>query len=280
MLKSDQYYVLDAEDLASLRTQTGIQDEGVLKTHTFAVQQKAYKIYPYPCIRMFAFIKLQITRNPAYGHVLELGRAVPGALLLDIGCAFGNDVRKISSDGFPAQNIIATDLRQEFWELGHELFRSTHASFPATFIAGDAFDPDFLSPQAPLAEMPDLHTLKSLNPLHGRLSAIHCASFFHLFSEAQQLDLAKKLAGLLSPHAGSTIFGNHGAYPEKKIIEPDSEGWEMFCHSPESWREMWDGPGGVFERGSVEVQTDLRNMGPVFDDGVDFYMMFWSVKRL
>ncbi|KAJ7076682.1 hypothetical protein B0H15DRAFT_1004720 [Mycena belliarum] len=237
MLKSDQYYVLDAEELASLKTATGIQDEGVLKTHTFSVRQKACKIYPYPCIRMFWFIKLQISKNSAYGHVLELGRRDR--------CLVGNDIRKISSDGFPAQNIIATDLRQ-----------------------------------APLAEMPDLHTLKSLNPLHGRLSAIHCASFFHLFREAQQLDLAKKLAGLLSPHVGSTIFGNHGAQPETKVIKPDSEAWEMFCHSPESWREMWDGPGGVFERGSVEVQTDLRNMGQLFEENVDFYMMFWSVKRL
>ncbi|KAJ7716739.1 hypothetical protein DFH07DRAFT_762312 [Mycena maculata] len=279
----DHHYVLLPEEMAFLKAQTGIGDEDELKTHVLAVQKKAYEVYAYPCIRRFGFVRLKIVKNKAaYDHVLELGKNDPGAILLDIGCCFGNDLRKIASDGFPVQNMLASDLRPDFWDMGHELFRSTPKSFPATFIAGDAFDPEFLDLQPPLTEeppsaAPDLHSLKSLNGLHGRLSAIHSASFFHLFSEVKQLELARKLAGLLSPRSGSMIFGCHGGLPTKGF-NLGSRGKHMFCHSPDSWRDMWD--GDIFKHGTVAVHGELRNVGKVLNTITDFHMLFWSVKRL
>ncbi|KAJ7801675.1 hypothetical protein B0H13DRAFT_2389943 [Mycena leptocephala] len=100
----------------------------------------------------------------------------------------GNDLRKIADDGFPVQNII------EFWDLGHELFRSTTILFPATLVAGDAFDPTFLS-LPPLTEEPQ--------PATSHLD-------LRTLIEEQQLELARKLAGLLSARPGSIIFGSHG----------------------------------------------------------------------
>jgi len=61
---------------------------------------------------------------PAYKDVLKLGQERKGATLLDVGCCFGNDVRKVAADGFPVEQIIASDLKREFWDLGHVLFRS------------------------------------------------------------------------------------------------------------------------------------------------------------
>jgi hypothetical protein len=124
---------------------------------------------------------------------------------------------------------------------------------------------------------PDLHSLTSLNALHGRLSAIHSASLFHLFSEAAQLQLARKLAGLLLPRPGSIIFGCHGGQPAKGYVL-GTNGRNMFCHSPESWREMWEGE--VFETGSVKVAVHMVNAGRVLNESTDFHMLFWSVTRL
>jgi len=63
-----------------------------------------------------------------YEHILKLGRERPNAILLDIGCCcaskycgsifFGDnkirlvgvDSRKAASDGFPAENIISSDI--------------------------------------------------------------------------------------------------------------------------------------------------------------------------
>ncbi|KAJ7158914.1 hypothetical protein C8R46DRAFT_809982, partial [Mycena filopes] len=269
--------------IAFLKEETGIHDTGELETHILAIQKTACQVYEYPCIRRFGFLRMKINKNrAAYEHVLALGRNLPDALLLDIGCCFGNDLRRIVRDGFPARRVIASDLRQDFWDLGHKLFRSTPESFPVTFLAGDAFDAQFLTLQSPATEAldpiaPDLSSLKSLNDLRGHLSAIHSASLFHLFSEPDQLQLARKLAGLLSPLPGSIIFGCHGAQPTKGPTL-GSRGRHMFCHSPDSWRDMWDSE--VFDSGSVEIRTVLKNVGHILNPITDFHMMFWSVKRL
>ncbi|PCH41732.1 hypothetical protein WOLCODRAFT_151788 [Wolfiporia cocos MD-104 SS10] len=151
---------------------------------------------------------------------------------------------------------------QEFWQLGYRLFNSSADTFPVPFVAGDAFDETFLRAVSPYYTLPKepappLSSLTNLTPLLGLVSAIHVSSFFHLFDEAHQLQLAKSLAGLLSPLPGSMIFGAHGGLPEKglQIGEDDQSkvGSYMFCHSPESWGELWNGQ--VFECGTVNVEA-------------------------
>ncbi|KAI0828239.1 hypothetical protein BC628DRAFT_1337889 [Trametes gibbosa] len=183
-------YSIDDEGLQFMKTQTGIQDTEELKEHVIAVQEEAYAIFPYNCIRKFAFINLKLGRLPAYKQLLTLGKERQGAIFLDIGCCFGNDVRKTVYDGFPIENVVASDLHPEFWELGHRLFKSTPKTFPVTFVPG-----------------------------------------------------------LLSPEPGSIILGVHGGRHEKGFRTETglhsatsvARGHPMFCHSPESWTELWDG---------------------------------------
>ncbi|KZT13254.1 uncharacterized protein LAESUDRAFT_719592 [Laetiporus sulphureus 93-53] len=286
----ERYYDLEEDELAFFKSQTGIQDEEELKQHIMKVQEDAFEIHPYPCIRRFAFTKLKISRLPAYDQLLKLGKERKGAIFLDIGCCFGNDVRKAAADGYPVQNAIASDLQPEFWELGHRLFRDTPETFPVPFIPGDAFNTSFLKPVPPLYSPPEtpvpaLSSLTTLTPLLGHVSAIHASSFFHLFDEAQQLQLARSVAGLLSPAPGSMIFGEHGSLPEKgyrtEQLRPNAMRASMFCHSPDSWKEIWDGQ--VFEKGTVEVKAVLKewdrgnlNITP----GAKAWKMAWSVTRL
>ncbi|KAI0823143.1 hypothetical protein BC628DRAFT_620307 [Trametes gibbosa] len=176
-------YSIDDEGLQFMKTQTGIQDTEELKEHVIAVQEEAYAIFPYNCIRKFAFINLKLGRLPAYKQLLTLGKERQGAIFLDIGCCFGNDVRKTVYDGFPIENVVASDLHPEFWELGHRLFKSTPKTFPVTFVPGEAFNTAHLEPVPPFYSPPDtpaptLSTLTSLNPLRGHVSAIHASAFF------------------------------------------------------------------------------------------------------
>jgi len=46
---------------------------------------------------------------------------------------------------WPVQDIIASDIHKDFWEYDHQLFKSTHQTFPVSLILGDAFDPSFIS---------------------------------------------------------------------------------------------------------------------------------------
>jgi hypothetical protein len=106
-----------------------------------------------------------------------------------------------------------------------------------------------------------------------------------LFSEEKQLDLARAIAGLLSPEPGSMLFGGHIGVAEKgfepSVMHRDHH--RMWCHSPESWTELWDGI--VFEKGVVKVQTKLVHVGrkllqPDAPANATFTFLVWSVTRL
>jgi len=169
--------------------------------------------------------------------------------------------------------------------LGHELFKSTPETFPVPFITGDVFDSSTLEPVAPFNDapktlMPALNTLKSLNPLRGHVSVIHASSFFHLFDEEKQFQLARALAGLLSPDPGSLIFGSHAGRPVKGTGE-SSMGRPRCCHSPESWKELWDGQ--IFEQGQVKVDAVLQRVDlHVADPSIvaERFLLQWSVTRM
>ena len=204
-----------------------------------------------------------------------------------------------------------------FWDYGHELFKSSPESFPAAFIAGDIFDPAMLEPRGAFLEsdeinsvladpVPSLRDLSSLTPLQGKVSAIHTSAFFHLFPEDQQLALAHRFASLLSPQKGSIIFGQHGSRPEKgfrteasskvRVAAAQAAGapvtdYAMFCHSPESWKEMWEkdvfgGNGGASEK-KIKVEAELVEVQrkdlldhTLASENTKFYVMNWSITRL
>ncbi|KAJ2977499.1 hypothetical protein NUW54_g11412 [Trametes sanguinea] len=106
----ENVYSLEGDELKFLQEQTGIKDEGELKRHVLEVQAEAYAIYPYPCIQAFNFLRFKLPKLPGYDRLLKLGQDRPNAILLDMGCCFGNDVRRAAADGFPAKQIIASDL--------------------------------------------------------------------------------------------------------------------------------------------------------------------------
>jgi len=218
----------------------------------------------------------------------------------------GNDARKLVADGYPLEQVLTSDLCQEFADLGHKLFRTTQETYPMAFVPGDIFDPKHLEVVPPVVvsaaashgsttgdprsgssvPAPDLGSLTSLNSLHGRVLAIHASSFFHMFGEEKQLHVARALAGLLSPESGSVIFGMQVGLPEKGF-DPLVVHWHrdhrMWCHSPESWTQLWDGL--VFENGMVNVQTELVHMGkkhlePDASQNTTFTVLVWSVTRL
>ncbi|KAH8086627.1 hypothetical protein BXZ70DRAFT_1002232 [Cristinia sonorae] len=285
----ERLYGLADDELEFFKRETGIKDPEALKEHILRIQAEAYAVYPYPCIRRFSFTGLKVSRYPAYRDLLKLGRERPGALFLDVGCCFGNDVRKAVADGFPMNQALASDLRPEFWDLGYKLFNSTSDSFPVPFIPGDIFDQSILTVASPAnasppLPAPPLSDVTSLTPLNGHLSAIHASAFFHLFDEPQQLYVAKALAGLLSPQPGSIIFGSHrGALAKGARVEDDkwASGGPMFNHSAESWNEMWEKE--VFGEGQVKswaILKDTKRPDLVHITGTKFYLLVWCVTRL
>lgn len=176
----------------------------------------------------------------------------------------------------------------DFWEIGHQVFKSTPETFPVKFMAGDVFDDSFLKLGPIAAESlqnqgpVDLSSQTTLTSLRGRFSAIHASFFFHLFSEEQQTELAHRLRSLLSPEPGSIIFGIHIGRPEKGLRIEDrgpNQRVRIFGHSPESWNGIWD---DAFGGGKVEANAFLQKraeLKPLTKYEAN-YLLVWSVKRL
>ncbi|KAH7335613.1 hypothetical protein B0J17DRAFT_670811 [Rhizoctonia solani] len=281
----ESLYSLDPDELQFFQANTGITDPLEIKQHILAIQAEAFKIFPYPCIRSFMFTKLKVTRYPIYAHVLEHGRTQPGAIFLEMACCFGNDARKAALDGYPVENIVATDLRRDFWDLGFKLFKDDSTTFPVPFLEGDVFSSQLLNLESPRpTERPHLPDLKSLTELLGHVSIIHASAFFHLFSEEVQRKLAERCVALLKTRPGSTIFGSHNGAPEPGIYSdlggPDHH---MFCHSPESWRDLWIELFGGQKIDVVAILEDSevrRNLVGVAPPGKKKYALVWSVTIL
>ena len=166
------------------------------------------------------------------------------------------------------------------------MFRTTPETYPARFLAGDAFDDAHLSltalvPSGP----PPVASVSTLTELRGRISVILASSIFHLFNEEKQSELCKRLAALLDLRPGSIIFGSHVTKPVKG--QRLSSIGMAFCHSPESWTKMWEEQ--IFEKGQVKVSTLLKELD-VIAKGREIAVpgeeertsrwLFWSVERL
>ncbi|KAJ7206521.1 hypothetical protein GGX14DRAFT_637452 [Mycena pura] len=282
---------IDDGGLEFLKSQTGIDDAGELKKHVLAIQAKAYQIFSYPCIRHFTFARLRLSGLPAYSQAMALLRERPDAIFLDLGCCFGTDIRKVAVDGFPMQNLIACDLHGEFWNHGHELFRSTPETFPVAFLSGDVFDPAFLAPSSSASTMmppSNLSNITSLTALAGHVSILHCSYVFHLFDEQKQAGLARLLAVLLSPLPGSMSFGSQPGMKTKGFFSNPAyysgdPGRRLFAHSPESWIDLW---GGIFPEGTVRLEAALKKPEECHPSQIHptskaaYGVMIWSITRL
>ncbi|KAF8962732.1 hypothetical protein BDZ97DRAFT_1920299 [Flammula alnicola] len=286
------HFTLNPDELSFFQQLTGIHDEEKLRQHIIDVQAKAYDIFGYPCIRSFGFLRLKIARLPGYNEALKLLEERKDPILLDIGCCFGNDIRKAVIDGWPVQNVIGSDIEPGFWQYGYELFRSTPGTFPAAFVAGDVFDSAFIVPPAPIASSP-LPDLTCLTPLLGKISAIHASSFFHLFSEEQHMIFGQHGAAQVKGTLHATMAGVGATTNENGGNPPVAKTLSMFCHSPESWRKMWveEVFGGHADR--VKVDADLvlvenKDMAklPVVDGAKEgtqnqlYWLMNWTVTRM
>lgn len=184
--------------------------------------------------------------------------------------------------------------------MGHRFFRSDPATFPVKFIQGDILDPTFTSPSS-LPSSPFPSTPKSPTSLPSNtFTLIHASYLFHLFPEATQRTLAHILLSLLAPTQGSMILGTHigrrvrGTRVAKRAPAPGCGVASLFCHSVESWREMWgsvingDGKGGGEEdeggdgKGEVEVEVRLVEDRPDLadeDPTTPFLLLQWAVIR-
>ncbi|KAK3072873.1 hypothetical protein LTR53_006013 [Teratosphaeriaceae sp. CCFEE 6253] len=194
-------------------------------------------IHPYPCIGMGRFLNLAIGQHQLY-HSEILPRMLSGEqTYLDLGCAFAQDVRRLVADGVDSSKCYGSDLRLDFIELGYELFNDRE-TLQSRFIAADVFDEN-----------------SALQELNGHVDIIDASSFFHLFTLAEQKQIARSVIKLIRPRRDSLVVGRQvGNAKPAEFPRRDGQG-SRFRHDIDSWREMWDEVG---DEAGVKFTVDGR----------------------
>lgn len=225
-----------------------------VESHILAVRERAWQIHPYPCLGRFSFLSLSIEQTDVYSEILQ--RLKSGAKMLDLGCCFGQEIRKLVADGAPSENIYGADLERSFWDLGYDLFEDRQ-TLKTRFIQADIFDGH-----------------SALGELKGTLDIVYTGSFFHLFDYARQVQAGRNVARFLKPQKGSILVGRQvgGIKAGEREHRTNPKGGTMYRHDVESFQKMWTDIGEdlglrfsidarLFERGQDSIpfhQPDTR----------------------
>ncbi|KAK4621139.1 Asnovolin E/Chermesin D methyltransferase nvfJ [Fulvia fulva] len=214
----------------------GIPEDEVVQ-HVKDVRDRAFKIFPYPCIGQYRFLDFGVSTAPKYNDVLAGVKG--GKTLLDLGCCFGQDLRKLVHDGAASANLTGFEMEKDFTELGYDLFRDRE-TLRSTFVHGDVF-----------ASTPNL--------TEGSFDYVHASSFFHLFSWAEQVELVRKTLKLLNPVKGSMVFGRQAGVKEPGVLKHErTRSGEMFRHDEGSFERMvHEAVEGMEEKERVEVEVEV-----------------------
>lgn len=181
---------------------------------------------------------------------------------LDLGCCFGQDIRRLVKDGVASENCYGSDLRLNFMELGYELFLDKN-SLKTKFIEADVFDPE-----------------SNLKSLDGQIDILHAAAFFHLFDYENQKKVGKRVARLLRPQKGSLLVGRQvGNVKGGEFEHRTNTTQKMFRHDVETWKQMWKEIGE--ETGtSWEADATLREWHGVIPSGSEQSWQPEGVRQL
>jgi len=158
-----------------------------------------------------------------------LSRIKRGDSFLDIGCCFGQDIRKLAYDGAPTDRCTAVDLEPGFFPLSEALFLDS-GRLSARFVGADI-----------------LHTDDAIwVELQGTIDIVHASSFFHLFGLPKQRLIAEAICRLVAPVPGSVTLGLQlAAAGEAEEIPVVNEEELTYCHSPATMQALWHDAAGV-----------------------------------
>ncbi|KAL9003724.1 MAG: hypothetical protein Q9188_003428 [Gyalolechia gomerana] len=213
-----------------------------MESHVYSIRDKAWGIFPWPCVGEFWFLSFGLAKHPLYKNMV-LPRLKAGQTLLDVGACLGQDIRKCIFDGAPAANLYASDLFPEYEDLAYNLWRDQDRLPPGHFFAENILAENAMFTSGPL--------MTQLGP--GSVDIITMTMFLHLFNYENQLKTATRILRLLSQKPGSLIIGSQAGSIDfgEQTLKPPFHRSEtgtkrtVFRHNPESFERLWKEAGQV-----------------------------------
>ncbi|KAI1408090.1 hypothetical protein F5Y13DRAFT_173342 [Hypoxylon sp. FL1857] len=225
--ESSQWLQSDVKDIDPaarevLEKYSGIAPEEVVP-HVLAIRDKAFALYPWPCIGQMRFLRFSLASYPSYGTVLERLRSDPESRFLDLGCCFGQDIRKLFIDGVKPHQLVGLDLVPEFHSLSYDLFRDA-SKLEFEFHARDLHDDN-----------------ADWSPLQNRFDVLHLTSLLHIWNWEGQVKAAQRIASFTKP--GSILVGSSlGSGVGGEFPNLEGTGTN-FRQSEETFKKFWDEVG-------------------------------------
>jgi SAM-dependent methyltransferase len=169
-----------------------------------------------------------------------------GHRLLDLGCGFGQDIRKLIVDGANPDNIVGADISDALVDCGYEYFQDEE-TLSTPFLIGDVLEPD-----AELAVAAE-----------GRFNMIWSSFVYHLWNWDEQLRASIQTARLLKSRRGSMLIGIQlGTSPAMEVLRVRGSGRSqpqpMFRHDGGSFRRLWEQVEEV-----LGIEFDVRTVSVV-----------------
>ncbi|KAL2783209.1 hypothetical protein BJX66DRAFT_345152 [Aspergillus keveii] len=204
--------------------------------HVNELRDRAFAVFPYACIGQFSFVELSIAESPYYREILE--RVKKGDKLLDLGCAFGQELRQLMFDGAPPTNLYGSDLQQDFLKLGHDLFLDRSILPDSQLIAADILD----------------KSSALFSRLQGKLNIVYISLFLHVFDWETQVTVLENVLDLLAASPGSLIVCRVIACRDQAVLNMNYERMPYYYHDLASWKKLWD---EICARTSLRLAVDL-----------------------
>ncbi|EFY95080.1 methyltransferase [Metarhizium robertsii] len=190
-------------------------------------RNEAFVLHPWPCIGRLRFLCPSLPTYAAYPRILTKLKSDSSAALLDVGCCFGQDLRKLVLDGVDPSQLAALDLVPEFYEMGKRLFRDGD-KLHIDFYGRDIFDSG-----------------ADWEPLRQRFDIIHMTSFLHIWNWRGQVGAARRIVQFVKPKPGSLLVGS-GLGSVVGEERPALQGMGVhYRQSEESFARLWKEVGDV-----------------------------------
>ncbi|PQE25504.1 methyltransferase domain-containing protein [Rutstroemia sp. NJR-2017a BBW] len=192
-----------------------------VESHVYNIRNRAWNVFPFPCIGGFRFLDLAIASSPYYPTLLSR-LSTSDTKFLDLGCCVGQELRKLVQDGAPSEKLYGCDLRSEFYDVGYDLFKDKD-TLKTTFLTADIFDEEN----------------EDLKKLEGDIDVVYAGSFLHLFGWDDQVKICKRLTKILKKE-GSVVMGRQvGEVTAGERPHTVDTSRTHYVHNKESFERMW-----------------------------------------
>lgn len=220
-----------------------------VENHIITLRNKAWALWPYPCLGQFRFLELNLSARDLYPSLLNRLRA--GGTFLDVGCCLGQDIRKLVHDGVPSENLAGIELEGGFIDLGYELFRDRDR-IQAKFVQGNVLEDGGV-----------------VEEFEGRFDVVQLGMILHLFTWEEQVRAFEHAIRMLKKDGEGMVIGQAVGHLDE-LSMPSWGKKETFRHNEASFRRLVS---------DVEAKTGTKwDVDVTLDEGLSIFdgKRFWD----